>query len=69
MWERRKTRTVDEILDAAGGYEGLNRRHALGLGAAELVSRWEHLIAVLERVLAETFSGTAPGIRRGIDGT
>jgi hypothetical protein len=45
------------IIFAGGGFEAENRRHALGLGAAELVSRWEDLIAVLERVLGATFSG------------
>lgn len=45
------------IFCSGGDYEALNRRHALGLGAAELVSRWEHLLAVLERVLGETFAG------------
>jgi hypothetical protein len=43
------------IFSGGGDYEAANRRHALGLGAAELVSRWEDLIAVLERVLGETF--------------
>ncbi len=38
-------------------YESVNRRCALDLGAAEFVSRWEDLIAVLERVLGETFAG------------
>jgi CheY-like chemotaxis protein len=57
------------IFAGAGRYEALNRRQALGLGAAELVSRWEDLIAVLERVLAETFSGTPQRTRGGIDGT
>jgi hypothetical protein len=44
------------IFAGGGDYEAQNRRRALGLGAAEFVSRWEDLIAVLERVLGETFS-------------
>jgi hypothetical protein len=45
------------IFAGGGDFETLNRRRALGFGAAEFVSHWEDLIAVLERVLGETFSG------------
>jgi CheY-like chemotaxis protein len=45
------------IVFAGGRFEAENRRRALGLGAVEFVSRWEDLIAVLERVLGATFSG------------
>ena len=45
------------VIFSGGGYEADNRRLALRLGAAELVSRWEDLIAVLERVLGPTFGG------------
>lgn len=44
------------IFAGGGDFEVVNRRRALGLGAAELVSRWEDLIAVLERVLGATVS-------------
>lgn len=49
------------IFAGAGDFEGVNRRRALGLGAAEFVSRWEDLIVVLERVLGATFSARASG--------
>jgi hypothetical protein len=39
------------IFAGGGAFEVVNRRRALGLGAAEFVSRWEDLIAVMERVL------------------
>lgn len=45
------------IFAGAGEFEVVNRRRALELGAAELVSRWEDLIALLERVLGERFAG------------
>jgi hypothetical protein len=45
------------IFSGGGEYESVNRYRALDLGAAEFVSRWEDLIAVLERVLGETFAG------------
>jgi hypothetical protein len=47
------------IFSGGGEFEPINRRRALDLGAVELVSRWEDLMAVLERVLAQTFAGRA----------
>jgi hypothetical protein len=46
------------IFAGASQFEVVNRRRALELGAAEFVSRWEDLIALLERVLGETFAGS-----------
>lgn len=50
------------IFAGRGDFEAVNRRHALRLGAAEFVSRWEDLIAVLERVLGPTFSDRGTGL-------
>jgi CheY-like chemotaxis protein len=50
------------IFAGGGAHAAINRRHALGLGAAELVSRWEDLFAVLERVLAPTCAGMGQGV-------
>jgi hypothetical protein len=50
-----------QLLFDAHGESEIRERLALTLrlGAAVPVSRWEHLIAVLERVLGETFAGRA----------
>lgn len=50
------TPTAPVIVFAGGNFEADNRRCALRLGAVEFVSRWEDLIAALERVLGATFS-------------
>jgi len=55
------------IFSGGGEYEAVNRRRALDLGAAEFVSRWEDLIAVLERVLGETFAGLDHRSGRRVD--
>lgn len=49
------------VIFASGDHEAENRRRALSLGAAEFASQWEDLIALVERLLSETFAD-APGI-------
>ncbi len=44
------------VIFASGDYEAENRRLALSLGAAEYVSRWEDLIELVSRLLAERFN-------------
>jgi CheY-like chemotaxis protein len=48
--------TAPVIVFAGGDFEAENRRRALRFGAVEFVSRWEDLLAVLERVLGATFA-------------